>query len=148
MQVCSFTATAALAIALSGCATFVEGTSQGISISTTPEQGAHCTLVNSQGTWYVTSPGTATVHKTKADLDVTCTKPGFKPGHVVAASHFDAISAANMLASPMGLGVDAMTGADYLYDTPIIVPLGQPAARSAPGLQTTIPTHGTQTGGM
>lgn len=134
MKVFPLAATAALAVALSGCATIIEGTTQSVSVNTTPEQGAQCTLMNSQGTWYLTSPGSTTVHKTKTDLDVTCTKPGFQPGHVVAASHFGATTAANVIAGGViGVGVDAASGANYHYDSPIVVPLGPPAAvQSAP----------------
>lgn len=122
-------ATAALAVMLSGCATIIEGTTQPVSVNTTPEQGAQCTLTNSQGTWYVTSPGSTTVHKTKTDLDVTCAKSGFQPGHVVAASHLGATTAANVIAGGViGLGVDAASGANYHYDSPLTVALGAPIA--------------------
>jgi len=117
----------AAAFALAGCATIIEGTTQPVSVNTTPEEGAQCTLVNSQGTWYVTTPGSTTVHKTKTDLDVTCTKSGFQTGHVVAASHFDATTAANVIAGGViGVGVDAASGANFHYDSPIIIPLGPP----------------------
>lgn len=136
-------AVAALAIMLSGCGTIIEGTTQPVSVNTTPEQGAQCTLANSQGTWYLTSPGSTTVHKTKTDLDVTCTKSGFQPGHVVAASHFGATTAANIIAGGViGVGVDAASGANYHYDSPILVPLGQPAAvqSTAPAPASPVPS--------
>src|SRR5579864_5337474 len=114
MKIYPLAALAALGVALSGCATIIEGTTQSVSVNTTPEQGAQCTLMNSEGTWYLTSPGSTTVHKTKTDLDVTCTKPGFGPGHVVATSHFGATTAANVLAGGViGVGVDAASGANY-----------------------------------
>jgi ABC-type Fe3+-hydroxamate transport system substrate-binding protein len=117
-------ALAAAAVVLSGCATIVEGTTQSVSVNTSPADGAQCTLVNSQGTWYVTTPGSTTVHKTKTDLDVTCTKPGYQPGHVVATSHFGATTAANVIAGGViGIGVDAASGANYHYDSPIMVSL-------------------------
>ncbi|HLY07364.1 MAG TPA: hypothetical protein VKR31_16580 [Rhizomicrobium sp.] len=132
MKIYPFAAVAALGIALSGCATIIEGTTQPVSVNTTPEQGAQCTLANSQGTWYVTTPGSTTVHKTKTDLDVTCSKPGFQPGHVVAASHFGATTAANVVAGGLiGVGVDAASGANYHYDSPITVALGPPVAAQA-----------------
>jgi hypothetical protein len=39
-------AIAAAGIILSGCATIIEGTTQPVSLNTTPEQGAQCTLTN------------------------------------------------------------------------------------------------------
>jgi hypothetical protein len=134
MKLNTLAAVAAFGVALSGCATIVEGTTQSISVNTAPEQGAQCTLVNSEGTWYVTTPGTTTVHKTKTDLDVTCIKPGLQPGHMVAYSHFGATTAANVIAGGVvGIGIDAFSGANYHYDSPITVPLGSPvAAQNAP----------------
>lgn len=119
------------AVALSGCATLVEGTTQSVSVNSTPLDGAKCTLANSQGTWYITTPGSTTVHKTKTDLDVTCAKPGYQHGHVVAISHFGATTAANVIGGPyfvVGAGVDAASGANYHYVSPIVVPLGAPVA--------------------
>lgn len=125
MKIHSLTVVAAFGIALSGCATIVEGTTQSVSVTTTPEDGAQCTLLNSQGTWYLTSPGSTTVHKTKTDLKVICDKPGFEQGRVVAVSHFGAMTAGNVLAGGVvGIGVDAASGANYHYDSPIVVPLG------------------------
>jgi hypothetical protein len=130
MNFIRFAALAALGFALSGCATIVEGTTQSVSVTTTPEQGAECTLANSQGTWFVASPGSVVVHKTKTDLDVTCKKPGYMPGHVIAPSHFGAMTAANLAGGVGGVviggAVDAASGANYSYDTPITVPLGLP----------------------
>jgi hypothetical protein len=126
-------AIAAAGIILSGCATIIEGTTQPVSVNTTPEQGAQCTLTNSQGTWYVSTPGSTTVHKTKTDLDVVCAKAGYQPGHVVAISHFGGTTAGNVIAGGVvGLGVDAASGANYHYDSPITVPLGQPGVAVQP----------------
>jgi hypothetical protein len=131
MKICRLAAVAALGVALSGCATIIEGTTQPVSVNTTPVGGAACTLTNSQGTWYLTSPGSTTVHKTKTDLDITCAKSGYQSGHVVAASHFGATTAANVIAGGLiGVGVDAASGANYHYNTPIIVPLGPPVTAS------------------
>jgi TonB family protein len=125
MKTGSFAAVAVLGVAVSGCATIIEGSTQPVSVSTTPEEGAQCTLVNSQGTWYLTTPASTTVHKTKTDLNVTCAKPGYEAGHVLAVSHFGATTAGNIIAGGVvGIGVDAASGANFHYDSPIVVPLG------------------------
>ena len=119
MKIEAFAAIAVLGIAVSGCATIVEGTTQSVSVTTTPEQGAQCTLVNSQGTWYLTTPGSTTVHKTKTDLNVTCNKEGFGLGQTVAASHFGAATAGNVIAGGLvGMGVDAASGANLSLRQP------------------------------
>lgn len=128
MKVRSLAAIAAAGVCLSGCATIIKGTTQSVSVSTTPVEGAACTLTNSEGTWFITSPGSAVVQKTKSDLQITCLKDGYAPGHGVGFSHFNATTAGNiLLGGVVGLGVDAASGADNEYDTvPIIVPLGPP----------------------
>jgi len=132
MKMTAIAAVAALGAALSGCATIVEGTTQPVSVNTTPVMGANCTLRNSEGTWYVTTPGSTTVHKTKNDLDITCTKSGYADGHVVATSHFGATTMGNVIAGGLiGVGIDAASGANYHYDSPITVPLGDKAAQAA-----------------
>jgi hypothetical protein len=132
--------------ALSGCATIIQGTTQSVSVATAPEQGAQCTLKNSEGTWYVTTPGTTTVHKTKNDMTVDCTKAGFSDGHTVAASHFGGTTAANVIAGGIiGIGIDAASGANYYYDSPINVTLGQsepaPAPQPSPPPAATAPAN-------
>ena len=137
MKLFAIAAIAALGAALSGCATVVDGATQSVSVSTTPVQGAACTLTNSEGTWYVTSPGSVQVHKTKNDLTVTCSKDGYGPGNQVAVSKFGGATFGNIvLGGGVGAIVDAASGANYYYDSPMIVPLGEakpiPAQTSAP----------------
>ena len=115
-------AVAALGVALSGCASIVEGTTQSIAVTSPPTDGAKCVLRSSEGTYYVTTPGNATVHKTKNDLDVNCTKAGFKDAHTTIPSHFNGATAGNILAGGViGLGIDAATGANYNYPTEFAV---------------------------
>jgi hypothetical protein len=63
---------------LSGCASIVSGTTQVISVDTSmagqPVAGAKCTLTNSKGTFYATTPGTVPVHRDYGDLVVACAK--------------------------------------------------------------------------
>jgi hypothetical protein len=113
------------------------GSKQSVSVSTTPVQGAACVLHNSEGTWYVTSPGSVEVHKTKNDLDVTCTKDGYQVGKQVAISKFGGATFGNIVAGGIiGAGIDAASGANYYYDNPLTVPLGPsvvtPASVTAP----------------
>jgi hypothetical protein len=134
MQVKAVAAIAALGIALSGCATIIKGTHEVISVNTTPVDGAKCTLINSQGTYYVTTPGTVTVDKTKTDLQITCTKEGYADGHAVDPSKFNGTTAGNiLLGGVIGLGVDAASGADNEYESETVtVPLGTPLSTMTP----------------
>jgi hypothetical protein len=70
------------------------------------------------------SPGSVTVHKTKTDLNVHCTKDGFQDATITAPSKFGGATFGNVIAGGLiGAGVDAASGANYYYDTPITVPL-------------------------
>jgi len=142
MRILTIAAIAATGIALSGCATIVDGSKQSVSVSTSPVQGAACTLHNSEGTWYVTTPGSVEVHKTKNDLEITCTKDGYQPGKQVASSKFGGATFGNIIAGGIiGAGIDAASGANYYYDNPLTVPLGTPATLT-PAAATTPPGPG------
>jgi hypothetical protein len=113
-----------LIVFLSGCASVVEGTTQSVAVATPPADGAKCTLENSEGTWFVTSPGNAQIHKTKNDLHITCKKDGFRDAGITVAPHFNGATTGNVIAGGLvGLGVDAATGANYNYPTGIAVPM-------------------------
>ena len=133
MKITTLAAVAAMGIAVSGCATIVQGTTETVSVNSIPEEGASCSLHNSEGTWYVTTPGSVTVHKTKTNLIIRCKKDGFTPVQTVATSRFGGTTAGNIIAGGViGLAVDAASGANYYYDSPVTVSLGVKAADAAP----------------
>jgi TonB family protein len=141
MKGLQWAAIAVAGFALSGCATIIQGTTENVSVSSTPEQGAQCSLVNSEGSWFLTTPGSTTVHKTKNDLTIDCTKTGYAPAHMVAVSHFGGTTLGNaIVGGAIGIGIDAASGANFYYDSPITVNLGAstqvsnatPPASSAP----------------
>jgi hypothetical protein len=87
---------------------------------------AACTLLNNKGTYYVTSPGTVSVHRSYQDLKVTCKKDGMEPGIVSVKSSTKAMAFGNILfGGVIGAGVDAGTGAAYDYPPLIPVEMGQ-----------------------
>ena len=113
-----------LGFALSGCATIIKGTTQSISVATPPIVGASCELKNTEGTWYITTPGSVVVHKTKNDLVVTCTKDGFQNATVTIPARFNGVTAGNILLGGLvGIGVDAASGANYGYAEKTDIPM-------------------------
>lgn len=64
----------------SGCASIVNGQNQSLSIDTKKNgvavAGANCKLSNNKGVWYVTTPGTTTVHRSYEELAAHCEKEG------------------------------------------------------------------------
>src|SRR5260221_2686813 len=78
--------TVALLLGLGGCASVAEGTSQVLSVDSNP-QGARCELFrdgNSLGA--ATTPGTVEVSKSRKDITVTCTKPGYAESTAIIES--------------------------------------------------------------
>jgi hypothetical protein len=117
-------AVSALAMAgfsvLTGCASIVSGTNQIVSVETLQSAGkvvgASCKLENDKGVWYVTTPGTVTVHRAYGDMMVKCEKDGFGPGVATVKSSTKGMLAGNLLfGGPIGAGVDAASGAAYDY---------------------------------
>lgn len=104
-------------LALAGCATMFSGTSQKITVATTPA-GAACTLTRdgvAVGSIAAT-PGTLEVGKGSGYLKITCTKAGYLDAVVTAVSHYNTSTLWNHAGfGIIGLGVDAGSGAMYHY---------------------------------
>ena len=61
---------------LSGCASITESKNQSMSVTTGDVTGAMCTLANSKGSYYVTTPGSVMVRNACDQLSISCTKEG------------------------------------------------------------------------
>jgi phosphoketolase len=138
MKIIHLAAIAAMGAALSGCASIVEGTTQSLAVTTSPIEGAKCVLTSSEGTYFVTTPGNAIVHKTKNDLNVVCKHDGFADGTKAVTPHFVGTTAGNIIAGGLvGIAVDAATGADFAYPEEIHIDMQSlkpvvPAAEATP----------------
>jgi uncharacterized protein YceK len=121
--------TAVLALT-SGCASIVNGTNQSLSVetrkSTAPVAGASCKLSNNKGTWYVTSPGSTTVHRSYEDLAVQCELDGTDPGFASVKSSTKAMAFGNIIfGGVIGAGVDIANGSAYDYPPLITIQMGE-----------------------
>jgi hypothetical protein len=139
-------AVAVMAVALTGCASIVNGNNQVISVETRHKGqqvvGATCTLVNPKGTFYVTTPGTVTIHRAYDDLNVKCEKDGLQPGLTNVKSSTKPMAFGNIIfGGVIGAAVDAGSGAAYDYPTLISVIMGE-AVTQAPA-QSTATTEST-----
>jgi hypothetical protein len=124
MKLASLAAVAALGMAVSGCASIVEGTTQSIAVTSSPVSGANCVLTSSEGTYYVTTPGNVTVHKTKNDLAVVCKRDGYQDASTKISPHFNGATLGNVIAGGViGVGIDAATGANFNYPDKFDVPM-------------------------
>ncbi len=104
-------------IALAGCATIVRGTTQTVAINTPGVTGATCTLTSaSVGTSSVTTPATVTLAKGNSSIQIRCSKECYDDGVGTLPSNFEGMAAGNvLLGGPIGLGVDAASGAMNQY---------------------------------
>jgi hypothetical protein len=105
------------ASSLAGCGTITQGTSQNITITSTPP-GGHCDLTR-KGEHVATldaTPGSVKVDKTKNDILMTCTMAGYQPATVNLESGYGAGTFGNIiLGGVIGWGIDSATGADNKY---------------------------------
>lgn len=113
-----------------GCASIVGGSNQSLSVETRTKgamvAGAYCKLNNDKGTWYVTTPGSVTVHRSYNDMTIACEKDKMTPAVMTVKSSTKGMLAGNILfGGPIGAGVDAATGAAYDYPAMITVDFGQ-----------------------
>lgn len=120
----------AVILLCTGCATILNGTDQPLSVDTrlkgTQVSGANCKLVNDKGTWFVTSPGSVTIHRSMEDLNVKCEKNDVQPGVAAVKSSTKGMAFGNILfGGVIGAGVDIANGAAFDYPTLIQVEMGE-----------------------
>lgn len=133
----SLNAGLALAVlALTGCASIVNGTNQNVSLETrsggSALSGAACSLTNDKGRWFVTTPGSVVVSRSFESLAVKCEKDLLEPGILSVKSATKAMAFGNILFGGfIGAGVDVATGAAYDYPAMITVEMG---AKTAPAV--------------
>jgi hypothetical protein len=125
----------AIAATLGGCASVTRGTTENISIATTPS-GAEASISGLDVPTTCTTP-CAIVAKRSADISITFAKPGYQTEVVTLTKEIPAAGAAgfagNILAGGLvGMGVDAATGAAQDHKpNPVIMTL-KPVPSAAP----------------
>lgn len=118
---------------LPGCASIVSGTNQVVSVETRSKgatlAGATCKLENSKGVFYVTTPGTVTLHRAYDDVSIKCEKDTMIPGIATVKSSTKGMMAGNILFGGfIGGAIDAGTGAAYDYPSLITIMMGETAS--------------------
>lgn len=118
---------AAVCAALGGCASVSRGTSETISVATTPS-GAEATVSGLDQPFVCTTPCAFTTARS-ADLTVSIVKEGYEPQVVPLAKEITTSGGAGfagnlLLGGVIGMGVDAATGAAMDHKpNPVIVTL-------------------------
>ncbi|NWG46985.1 MAG: hypothetical protein HXY25_10635 [Alphaproteobacteria bacterium] len=127
--------------ALAGCATVIEGTTDTIAVNSRPVSGAECEASHKDGLYYVTTPGTITVEKSKDDLTFRCTRAGYEDAVKVVPSTFKATTLGNiLLGGVIGVGVDAASGAMNEYPKAVVIEL-KPLPGTEPPAPEAIPAE-------
>jgi hypothetical protein len=104
-------------ILLSGCSSIVSGTSQTLTINTSPE-GADCAVVREGRVIGRVSPtpSSIVVQKTKHDITVECTKAGYQKATYYNKSDVEGATFGNIvLGGGIGWAIDSASGADNKY---------------------------------
>lgn len=124
---------------LSGCATIINGTSQSMTVSTSPPN-ASCAVdrMGERIGAVPQTPGSLRVDKSKNSLTVTCAKPGYQTTSVTRSPSFSLVTLGNAVAGGViGVGVDFATGANFKY--PEKVQMGLQADTRYPALSSALP---------
>jgi hypothetical protein len=125
------------AVFMVGCASITGSKNQPVNVTAVCDgkvvTGATCTLTNDKGMWYVSTPGTAYIQKSTSDMAVTCTKDEAKGTQTFSSSSNTGVWGNILLGGPIGLAVDAGTGAGFDYSNAFnVVMLGCPVAQETP----------------
>ncbi|HKO72267.1 MAG TPA: translation initiation factor 2 [Bradyrhizobium sp.] len=135
----------ALAATLGGCASITRGTTENISIASTPA-GAEATISGLDVPTACVTP-CAIVAKRSADISISFAKPGFKTEVVTLTKEVPATGAAgfagNVIAGGLiGMGVDAATGAALDHKpNPVIVTMVPIAPAASAPVRSPKPAH-------
>ena len=129
-----------LGVMSTGCASITGSKLQPVSVQTIHENkeiaGVGCTLTNDAGKWFVTTPGSVTIHKSTGDLAVDCSKDANTHGHETVVSKSNGAVWGNIIAGGgIGYIVDRNTGAGFDYPNSITVMLrkiGEAVGLTAP----------------
>jgi hypothetical protein len=139
----------ALSALLGGCASVARGTTENISIASTPS-GAEAVVSGLEAPTTCTTP-CSIVAKRNADISITIQKDGYEPQIVPLTKDVPVSGAAGfagnlLLGGVVGMGVDAVTGAATDHKpNPVIVTL-QPSAPPPPPPRKPRPKRAPETG--
>lgn len=110
-------------VTLSGCATIVTGSSQGVTVGTDPT-GAICSVARSgeQLAAIGATPGQVTISKGWSALDVDCKKDGHFPAKASLSTSFQPWTLGNILiGGGIGAIIDAASGAMVQYPSSVML---------------------------
>lgn len=117
-------------LVITGCASVTGSSNQSLSVQTRTQAGkevvgAACELSNNKGKWFITTPGSVSIHRSNDDMQVLCNKEGFDPGRAAVVSDTKGSMFGNIiLGGGIGAIIDHNNGAAYEYPNFIQVIMG------------------------
>ena len=134
-------------LALSGCATMVDGPNQYITINSGPVHYAHCVLSRPGERFNVTTPGSIHISKSEDDLNIRCSRPGSADAVATIPSQINPWVLGNLALGAAPVLVDGWTGAAFEYpatfDLPMSPGMAQPDAVPTPYTAPSAPVQAT-----
>jgi len=114
-------------LSICGCAMIFDGKSQQIVINTNPP-GAYCVVIRNGASIasIAQTPGGVNIKKSKSDIKIECSKPGYQTATYLNHSGVAGATYADIIGGAFGLigwGVDSATGSDNKYDAPVNITL-------------------------
>jgi hypothetical protein len=79
--------------------------------------GIGCTLTNDAGSWFVTTPGSVSVHKSTGDLAIDCKRDSFAGNQTLISKSNGAVWGNILVGGGIGYIIDRNTGAGFDYPT-------------------------------
>jgi hypothetical protein len=104
---------------LAGCASVAGQKKQAIVVQTVHDNveiaNIACTLTNDAGSWYLTTPGSAMVHKSTGDLVIDCKNQNFHGNQTIVSKSNNVVWGNVLMGGGVGYIVDRKTGAGFDY---------------------------------
>jgi hypothetical protein len=130
---------AAVLLSLTGCASISGEKMQPITVQTLHDSkevaGVGCTLSNDTGSWFLTTPGSVTVHKSTGDLSIDCKKDDIFGRQTLVSKSNGAVWGNILVGGGIGYIVDRNTGAGFDYPATTTIALrkiGDMSSMAAP----------------
>lgn len=120
----------ALPFITTGCSSITGTENQSVSVQTRQQTGAEvigafCELTNNKGKWFVTTPGSVSIHRSNDDMQVICKKENFENGRAAVVSDTKGSMFGNIIfGGGIGAIVDHNKGTAYEYPTVIDILMG------------------------
>ena len=123
------------AVLLTGCASISGTKVQPLSLTTVFNNqevaGIGCTLSNDAGSWFITTPGSATVHKSTGDLVIDCKRDLLAGTTTVVSKSNTAVWGNILIGGGIGYIIDRNTGAGFDYPNTVAIMLRQVSDKPA-----------------